>query len=236
MTWWHLVKAAGTTFRVSAPTILQARTGRLTADTCDRRLAWWSRRLLEQARIELSVQGLDNLSEGENYVVMSNHQSHYDIPVIYQALGRRLRMVAKRELFRVPLWGRAMRVAGFIEIDRQNHDRALDSMRRAAEALRAGTDIWIAPEGTRSRDGALGEFRKGGFHLALETGARILPVTIEGTRRVLPAQGRVVHPGARVIVTLHPPVDPMPYGHERIEALMDTVRGVIQRPLGCSDP
>jgi 1-acyl-sn-glycerol-3-phosphate acyltransferase len=140
-------------------------------------------------------------------------------------------MVTKRELFRVPLWGRAMQLAGFVAVDRDNHDSALRSMDHAAKALRDGTDIWIAPEGTRSRDGELGPFRKGGFHLALSCGARILPVTLVGTRDVLPAKGRHVQSGVRVVVTVHPPISSDASSESELDTLMHDVRLAIAGPL-----
>ena len=231
MTLRHLVKAAWTTGSICAPTIAEAALGRLNEAVCDERLDRWSKQLLEQAGIELDVRGKQHAESQESFIVMSNHQSLYDIPVIFQALGRRIRMVTKKELFRIPIWGRAMRLAGFIEVDRQDRERAIQSMCGAGERIREGTDVWISPEGTRSRDGSLGPFRKGGFHLALDTGARILPVTIEGTRHVLPAGGRRVHPGARVTVTVHPPIDAKSFGASRIDALMEAVKSAIAAPL-----
>ena len=231
MTLGVLAKAVATTAKISVPTLIEAARGQLEPRTCDARLDDWARRLLADAKIELTVLGLDRASPTETYVVMSNHQSYYDIPVLFRALRRRVRMVAKRELFRVPVWGRAMRAAGFIEIDRDNHDRAVASLRRAAEALESGTDIWISPEGTRSRDGSLQAFRKGGFHLALDAGVRILPVSIEGTRRVLEAGGYTVHAGGSVSVTVHAPVDVRAYADD-LEALMQRVREAILAGLG----
>lgn len=236
MTFGFLARAAATTLSISVPTLAEAALGRLKPNVCDVRLDQWSLRLLRQARVELKVGGLENANSDETFVVMSNHQSLYDIPVVFQALPRRIRMVAKQELFRVPLWGRAMRVAGFIEVDREHHERAVESMRRAAAAIQSGTDIWIAPEGTRSKDGELQPFRKGGFHLALDAGVRILPVSIDGTRRVLAATGWSVNPGAKVTVTLHPPVDPRDYSVDNLEALMDRVRDAIARGLPIEAP
>jgi 1-acyl-sn-glycerol-3-phosphate acyltransferase len=227
MTLGFLARAAATTLRISVPTVAEAALGRLEPNACDARLDQWSLRLLQQAKVELVVRGLENANSDENFVVMSNHQSLYDIPVLYQALQRRIRMVAKQELFRVPLWGRAMRAAGFIEVDREDHERAVESMRRAAAAIQSGTDIWISPEGTRSRDGKLQPFRKGGFHLALDAGVRILPVSIDGTGRVLAATGWSVQPGAQVVVTLHPAIDSREYSQDSLEALMDRVRDAI---------
>ncbi|RYZ08992.1 MAG: 1-acyl-sn-glycerol-3-phosphate acyltransferase [Myxococcales bacterium] len=191
----------------------------------------WSRALVDRAHIDLRVEGAERALPGESFVVMSNHQSLYDIPVIYQALQRRIRMVAKKELFRVPVWGRAMRRAGFIALDRDDRERSRQTLLASATELQHGTSIWIAPEGTRSLDGALGEFRKGGFHLALQSGARILPVTIVGTRAVLPAKGAHITDGCQVRVLVHPPVDPAEYGEARRDELVAHVRSVIASAL-----
>lgn len=231
MTLAVIAKAVVNTAKISVPTLVEAARGKLDPKTCDARLDQWSRSLLEDAKIALTVRGLEHATSGENFVVMSNHQSLYDIPVLFQALRRRIRMVAKRELFRVPVWGRAMRAAGFIEVDRDDHERAVESLRRAAEAIENGNDVWIAPEGTRSRDGSLRPFRKGGFHLALAAGARILPVSIDGTQRVLEARGFTVHPGATVSVSVHPPLHSRADSTNELEALMTRVRESILEGL-----
>ena len=140
-------------------------------------------------------------------------------------------MVAKGELFRVPLWGTAMRRAGFVELDRGDRTRAIESLSRATSVLSRGMSIWIAPEGTRSVDGTLGEFKRGGFHLAEDAGVRILPVTIVGTNLVLPAHGRSVTEGVGITVTLHPAVDPRDYGSERRAELIATLRQRIESAL-----
>ena len=202
----HLVRATFVTLRISVPTILDAVRGKLTPEACDARLDWWSKTLLDDAQVALSVSQASQLPDGkEAFVVMSNHQSLYDIPALYQSLPLRLRMVAKAELFRIPIWARAMRAAGFIELDRSARNRAIESLDRAKDALARGTSIWIAPEGTRSRDGSLGPFKHGGFHLAVGSGARILPVTVTGTNRILPAKGSRVASGASVTRPSTPP-------------------------------
>jgi 1-acyl-sn-glycerol-3-phosphate acyltransferase len=141
--------------------------------------------------------------------------------------------VTKAELFKVPIWGRAMEAAGFIRIDRHDRDQAVGALRdRGGSLLAAGTRVWIAPEGTRSRTGVLGPFKSGGFRMALDLGVRILPVAIEGTRDVLPAKGFVVQTGKRVKVTVLPPLDPTAYGVERRHELMTEVRRAIAGALG----
>ena len=145
---------------------------------------------------------------GRAYVYMSNHQSHLDIPMLYATLpSPTIRMLGKKELFRIPLWGRGLRAAEFIEVDRSNHARAVQSIEHAARLVRDGVSIYLAPEGTRSRDGRIGKLKKGGFHLALETRAPIVPVAIRGTIDILPRGGRVMHTGRRVEVTIGAPIE-----------------------------
>lgn len=231
MTLRHLMHAVIETGRISAPTLMESVLGRLKPSSCDARLEQWSARILERARIELTTVGLEHAPRGEPLVVMSNHQSLYDIPVLYRALKRPLRMVAKNELFRVPLWGSAMRRAGFVEVDRKDRARAIESLSAATGALSQGLSIWIAPEGTRSEDARLGPFKRGGFHLAEDAGVRILPVTVIGTGQVLAARSHEVHDGVAVSVVLHPPVDPKDYGPERRDDLVAAVRAAIASAL-----
>ena len=226
-----LARAAVETLKVSMPTLVEASMGLLTAEVCTDRLDSWSRNLVRQARIDLDVSGREHLTPGEAYVVMSNHQSHYDIPVLFQALRVPLRMVAKKELYRIPIMAHAMRAAGFVEVDRSDRRSAISTLESARERLSDAISIWIAPEGTRSLDGRLGSFKKGGFHLALGTGLRILPVTIEGTRGALPAKGLTVRKGARVRVTIAKPIDPADYGPSRMADLVRDVRSAIEGNL-----
>jgi 1-acyl-sn-glycerol-3-phosphate acyltransferase len=222
------------TLAISAPTVVDVMAGRLTKATCDERLASWSRAVLANARIDLEVAGRENLKPGETYLVMSNHQSLYDIPVLFQAIGANIRMIAKRELFHVPIFGRALAAAGFVSIDRRDRNAAIRSLTHAQDLLDGGTHVWIAPEGTRSRTGELLPFKKGGFYLALQSGLQILPVTIRGTRAALPAKGLRSTAGARVHVTLHPPIDSATYaarGKAGRDALMADIRRTMERAL-----
>jgi len=235
MSLYHLALAARDTFRISAWVIWAGNFGNLHDEDADRWLDWWSARVLSAAEIDLEVRGREHALPGETYVIMSNHQSLYDVPVIFQALKRRIRMVAKKELFYIPIWAQAMRRAGFVEVDRKQRERAIESLGHAEAALREGRNIWIAPEGTRSKTGELGPFKKGGFYMSLNSGAKILPVTIRGTRAVLPADGWRVRSGAQVQVTISPPVDPADYGTDRRDEFITAVRSAIAGPLesGC---
>ncbi len=224
--------AIAETLRICAPTVADAMLGRSTRDACDRRLAAWSRRLVREAAIELEVRGRELVPDSaETFVVMSNHQSHFDIPVLFQAFPRCMRMVAKTELYRIPIFGGAVRAAEFIEIDRGDPRRARASLELAKQRLGSGINVWIAPEGTRSATGRLGPFKKGGFVLALDTGARILPITLDGTRFVLPPHTQRVRRGQRVTVRVHAPVDASSFGFERREELVAHVRSTIESAL-----
>jgi 1-acyl-sn-glycerol-3-phosphate acyltransferase len=180
--------AVAETLRISAPTALEAALGRLTRQAVDRRLAAWSSRLMREAAVDLDVEGLDHVRDrDETFVLMSNHQSHFDVPVLYATFPRCMRMVAKTELYKIPVFGRALRGAEMIEVDRANPERSRASIALAKDTLRSGVNVWIAPEGTRSTTGKLASFKKGGFILALDTRTRILPITIDGTRPALGA-------------------------------------------------
>lgn len=222
------------TARISVSTVAEAAFGRESdPDRYERRLQWWSHKLLRDAKVDLVVRGKENAGDGsEPLIVMSNHQSLYDIPVLFCSMPGRVRMVAKKELFDVPVWGEAMRKAGFICVDRSDHRRAIESLREGGSLLQQGTRVWIAPEGTRSGTGKLGVFKSGGFRMALETGCRILPVAIDGTRHILPAKGVYVRCGQQVAVTILPPIDVREYGVARRKELTRDVRQAIAQALG----
>ncbi|HUS65103.1 MAG TPA: lysophospholipid acyltransferase family protein [Kofleriaceae bacterium] len=193
--------------RIAAPTVAEALVGRGDRATHDHRLHAFGARFIRLAHIELEVTGAAHIPLDRAYVYMSNHQSHTDIPVLYATVpSSTLRMVAKTELFRIPGLGRAMRASDFIEVDRKDHARALASLERAGDLIADGVSVWIAPEGTRSVTGELGPFKKGGFHLACDTGTPIVPVSIQGTLAILPPGGGRIEPGHRVRVAFGAPI------------------------------
>jgi 1-acyl-sn-glycerol-3-phosphate acyltransferase len=223
------------TLAISWPTVVDAALRRVTKEACDDRLASWATKLVEGSDLSLDVRGRENVAPHKAYLVMSNHQSHYDIPVLFYVLGANLRMIAKLELFSLPIFGPAIREAGFIAIDRSNRNRAVESLAVAKDSLAKGTNVWIAPEGTRSRTGALLPFKKGGFVLSLDARWPVLPVTIQGTRDVLPAKGVRSTPGRHVKVVIHPPIDPSRYAglseKEKRASFMRDVRAAIESAL-----
>ncbi len=195
------------TAAISVPTVTDALLGRLTLERADRRLADWSRSIVRHADVDLTVEGLHHVPRDRACVYMSNHQSHLDIPILYSVFPGTLRMVAKAELFKVPVWGRAMRAAGFVRVTRSgDRAEAVAAMRECGEAIARGVNVWIAPEGTRSIDGKIAKFKKGGFILARDSGADIIPVAIDGSRDILPKNTRIFQRGARVKVTFGPTI------------------------------
>jgi 1-acyl-sn-glycerol-3-phosphate acyltransferase len=222
------------TLAISFPTMIEAFGGRVTKARSDERLDRWARNIVRNAGIQLEVAGRENLVPGETYLVMSNHQSLYDIPVLFEVAGPNIRMITKKELFRVPIFGAALEAGGFISIDRSDRHAAIRSLEKARALLASGTHVWIAPEGTRSRTGEMLPFKKGAFYLALEALLPILPVTLDGTRQALAAKGVRSRHGARVHVTIHPKIDPTPFaarGRKGRDELMEHLRDVLGSAL-----
>jgi len=223
----HTLRAMAAMARVTVPTLLEAARGQLTRAATDERTRQFAREVVEVLAIDLRVTGGQSLSPTGTYVYMSNHQSHLDIPVLYAAMpSPTIRMVAKAELFKVPLWGRGLRAAEFIEIDRADRTRAVASMQRAAELVRDGVSVYLAPEGTRSRDGRIGPLKKGGFHLALSTGVPIVPVAVRGTMDILPRGGRSSKLGQTVHVHVG---DPIPVVGRAMDDLMREVADFLRK-------
>ena len=201
------VRVLGAMARVTAPTLVEAARGSLARSSIDERARWFGKRVVELLDVRLTSSGAEQVP-ARAVVYMSNHQSHLDIPMLYATLpSPSIRMLAKTELFRIPLWGRGLREAEFVEVDRSNHAAAVRSIDHAARLLRDGVSIYLAPEGTRSRDGRIGKLKKGGFHLAIGTGAPIVPVAIRGTLQILPRGGKVMRSGQRVSVRIGAPID-----------------------------
>ncbi len=221
------------TLAISLPTVVDAAIGAVTKERCDARLDAWSRAVVRHARIRLEVSGREHLVAGETYVVMSNHQSLYDVPVLFRVFGPNIRMIAKSELFRVPVFGGAMAAAGFIPVDRNDARAAVRSFGEARDLLGQRTHVWIAPEGTRSQDGELLPFKAGAFRLATQSGLPIAPVTLSGTRDVLPARSVRSMAGATVRVTIHPPIEAPPSEGSRTlrRDLMQQVRSAVASAL-----
>jgi 1-acyl-sn-glycerol-3-phosphate acyltransferase len=181
----------------------------------------WARLQLFITGTRVVVKGLEHIDPKQPYIIVSNHQSHMDIPVLIAVLPLRFTIIAKKELFRIPIFAQAMRGFGILEIDRSNRARAISTLKRAGEIARTkNVSILAFPEGTRSDDGNLKPFKKGPFMLALDTGLPILPITIDGTFPILPKNSMIISRGHTVKVTVHPPIDTHLYTHQTRDLLI----------------
>jgi 1-acyl-sn-glycerol-3-phosphate acyltransferase len=189
---------------------------------------WTARAAARIAGVRVETVGLDRLDLSRNYIFMANHVSNADPPLLIPALPRRTSVLVKKELFRVPLLGRAMRMARLVAIDRANKEAAIASVRRASDVIESGLDMTVFPEGTRSRDGRLLPFKKGPFYMASETGVPIVPVTILGTFEILPKGRFSIHPGTATFI-FHPAVEPSSFAGR--EALINAVREKVASAL-----
>ena len=187
---------------------------------------FWGRSILAVSRLKVAVEGLSAIDPEHSYIYMVNHQSNFDIPVLLGHLDVQFRWLAKVELFRIPIFGRAMRKAGYISIDRSDRQSAIQSLKTASEIIKKGVSVLIFPEGTRSRDGKIRPFKKGGFVMAIDSGVPIVPVTISGTRAIM-AKGKLrINPGT-VRLRILEPIVTSAYTYDTKEALMEHVRRVI---------
>ena len=193
----------------------------------------WSRCLLALSGVRVTVTGIERIDADRSYIFMANHQSNFDIPVLLGHLPVQFRWLAKAELFRIPIFGRAMRGAGYISIDRSDRAAAFASLQQAAEKIRQGVSILIFPEGTRSLDGSLKAFKKGGFVMAIGAGVPIVPVAVRGTYDIMPKHGLLIRPRP-VAVDIGEPVATQGLALDSKEALMDGVRSAIR--LGLAAP
>jgi len=165
----------------------------------------WARIIIRTSGIKIEVKDHGHIPVGKPVVFACNHASQFDIPILYEALPVQFRFVVKKELFKIPFLGFAMRHAGYIPIDRSGGKAALRSLHEAAERVKRGASIIIFPEGTRSPDGRLRPFKMGGILIAINAGCPIVPVAISGSHNVLPKGSLRIRPG-RIKVTFGLPV------------------------------
>jgi len=193
----------------------------------------WARSLLLTAGIKLEISGLENIEPEKSYILIANHQSQMDIPVLTCVLPVPLRIIAKKELFKIPFLGWGMKGVGMLSIDRSNRKKSIDTLKEAEEIIKTHVlSILAFPEGTRSDDGKIHPFKKGPFILAINTGLPLLPVSVSGTRKITPKGKISIHSG-RVKVIIHPPVstDNLTLGdrHKLVEDFQKTIqKGFIE--------
>ncbi len=183
---------------------------------------WWSASVLWAAGIKLRVHGLENGGNAEPRIFASNHVSWFDVAALAKVLPRH-KFIAKAELFKIPIFGRAMRAAGMIEIQRENRKAAFGAYEVAAERIKQGNSVVVFPEGTRGHAYPLRPFKKGPFVLAIAAGAPIVPIVVHGTIEIMRKGSIWAHPGT-IDIHLLEPVSTSAVDYDHREALMQTVR------------
>jgi len=186
----------------------------------------WAKYILALSNIRVTVKGLSNLRPGRSYIYMANHMSNFDIPVLQAFLPVQFRWLAKAELYKIPVFGYAMKRAGYISIDRFDRKSAIESLNKAVKIIRNGISVVIFPEGTRSRTHNIQPFKKGGFILAVDSGVPIIPIIIHGTERIMPKKQMLIKPG-NVTLEIAKPIHSSDYTRETKDDLMDNVRDIF---------
>jgi 1-acyl-sn-glycerol-3-phosphate acyltransferase len=186
----------------------------------------WSKSILFVSGIKVDVEGHANIDPAKSYIYMSNHRSNFDIPVLLGCLPIQFRWLAKAELFKIPIFGRAMQGAGYVKIDRFNRESAFKSIDEVAAKMKNGVSVMIFPEGTRSEDGNIKPFKKGGFIMAVDSGVPIVPVIVRGTRSIMVKDRWRIKPG-NVTLSIKKPIDTTGYTRDNKDDLIKTVRSVI---------
>jgi 1-acyl-sn-glycerol-3-phosphate acyltransferase len=182
------------------------------------------------AGVRVKVTGLERLDPNQAYIFTPNHQSFIEVPLFVTYLGRNPAYLAKKEVFKYPMFGYGISLMGVVPVDRSNSAAAVESARRATDNLRRGKSYIVYPEGTRSPDGRLLPFKKGAFMMAIDAGVPIVPVTISGATEIMPKGEIKVYPSV-VHITLHDPISTEGYSKENVDKLMEQVRGKIASAL-----
>jgi len=215
---WATVSLAGS---------LVSSTGRLQ-HFCMRR---WSIDNLWLSRVRVEIEGIEHIDSERPQILVANHSGLHDILSLAARLPLQFRWIAKKSLFKVPFMGWHMQRSGYIPIDRDNPREAARSIMEAAATIRSGVSAIAFPEGTRSRTGALGSFHSGAFALALRTGVPLLPVTLEGSYRVIVPKTLQVNPGTIIRIRIDKPIDLKAYGRAEKQRLMNDVHQIMGKNL-----
>jgi 1-acyl-sn-glycerol-3-phosphate acyltransferase len=184
----------------------------------------WSGLILKTTGVRLEVRGLDRLVPGRTYVFVSNHQSIYDIPILFWSLPYQLRIIAKQSLGRFPFLGWHLRRTGHMLVDRRRPARAIFGW--ASRLMSHGLSLFVFPEGTRSRNGRVAPFKGGSFFLALEAGLPVVPLSVIGSRHVMRKGRLAAYPG-RVTLVIHDPIDTTGLDRSHARAFAERVRQVL---------
>ncbi len=229
--WWSLAVAGALLLVLGTPSILVAWAARRRHWVYPPAL-WGGRTWLRLSGAKVRVRGREHLDPARPYVFIANHRSYLDTATIFCYVGRRIGLIAKKELLRVPVLGYGMGYVNVMAIDRSNSERAIETMRAATERLRSGVSFAVFAEGTRARPGELLHFKKGGFYMAMEAGVPVVPVAIKNTDVLMGKGTGEARPGTIEMVIL-PPVETTGLStDEDIERLVARVHASVAAELG----
>jgi 1-acyl-sn-glycerol-3-phosphate acyltransferase len=193
-----------------------------------RMFTWGAFAGVRLAGVRVETVGLDQIDVSRSYVFMTNHTSNLDPPIEIPLIPKRTSVMVKKELFKVPILGRAMLMGSLVPVDRGNRDAGIDAVAAAKGVVEKGLNMTIYVEGKRSFDGKMLPFKKGPFYLAMECGVPVIPMTIVGTHYAMPKGRFAIKPGP-VKVIFHPAIEPKDFGDR--DQLMEKVRRVIESGL-----
>jgi 1-acyl-sn-glycerol-3-phosphate acyltransferase len=191
---------------------------------------FWSLMNLFLSGTRVTLKGREKIENNRTYIVMSNHQSLFDVWALIGKIPLQLRWIVKLEIRNIPIFGYALERMGHVYIDRKNRSAASTSLDNAANKIKEGTSVIIFPEGTRSRDGRLLKFRRGGAIIALKSGISILPVTVNGSRFALPKDTLDLMPG-QIEIVVGDVIDPNAFEADQPDKLMEAVESAIEKNL-----
>lgn len=231
---WVISFSAAVTAWCCAVAVAKKYSGKMDRAWSDRHIQNWVHRLLKISKVDVQIYNPHNTRPiaGKPTIIMCNHSSAYDIPISYLAFPEcSMRMLAKKELSRIPLMGSAMRAADFPFIDRFNRQNAMATLAETKKLMEDGIIIWLAPEGTRSRTGKLGPFKKGGFITAIQAGATIIPIAIRGAFDILPKGSLYFSSQPKAEIHIGETIDASQYKLDDKDLLMEHVHNIMQHLL-----
>lgn len=233
-TWWVYSLSLLITANTCVQAIWMGVTKKINRQWTDKAVSLWAKRLLWAAKVNYRVFNPNNTqrSTSQPCIIMCNHSSIYDIPLAIAAMPDSIRMLAKKELSKIPMLGQAMTAAEFPFINRHDRKKALEDLSQVKQLMSSGITIWIAPEGTRSKDGKLGKFKKGGFITAIQTGATIIPMGICGANKIQSKQHWGINTKQTVEIHIGQAIDATQYQMDNKEALVEVTEKQIRHLIG----
>ena len=232
---WISIKLVLITADICVRALVRSLFGKMNRQWTDKTIQQWSTRILDQIGVTLSVHNPNNIEIGSNtpYIIMCNHSSLYDIPISFKAFPTHsVRMLAKKELSQIPMLKKAMTASEFPFIDRKNRKQAIKDLAYASELMKSGIILWVAPEGTRSKDGKLAPFKKGAFITAIHAKAKIVPIGIRGAFNILPARTKKFNLNQHAEIHIGKIFDASLYDLETKEQLIQLVHDEMKQLCG----